>query len=115
MGYVHEVVVAKDIRQAVWAGVHLHVRGPSPQPRGTAATPQTSPQEDHEYGYYNGYCHVFSHMVVRLRPFEDLASKRKVALWSGMAKAGCLIKISLELFHFGGYPGLRNGTRRPTF
>ena len=66
MRYVHEVAVAKDIRQAVWAGVRLP-RDPLRRPKVPPPRHKRQHKENREGGCCNNCCQTFSSHARRSR------------------------------------------------
>ena len=92
MRYVHQVAVAKDIRQAVLAGVRLPVRRLLRRPKVPPPRHIRQHKEDHEDGCYDDRCQVSSSPGREVRTLGSLTSTADFVLSLSMAKRGAQSK-----------------------
>src|SRR5271169_1607812 len=101
MRYVHEVAVTEDISQAVWGGVRL--RNLRRRPKVSPPRDKRQHKEKRECDYYKNRCQSFSshaHAVSNINVSEAalqrvLTFNHQFVRWQSMAKAVCLIEVSL--------------------
>jgi hypothetical protein len=75
MRYVRQVVLAEDIRQAVWGGVHLVARFPLGRPEISSPGDKRQPKENRDGSCENDCCQHFSSrlMTIGAQPSRLLA------------------------------------------
>ena len=94
MRYVHEVAVAKDIRQAVLAGVHLPARRLFRRPQVPPPRHKRQRNENRQECRYENYAQIFSSHA-RDDETPEVSETMRVCTpndnavrWLSMAKAG---------------------------